>query len=228
MYVEKALVQDSSVKFFPFKSCLSLVFWPQTDQALHTTNHYWNGNIDILPNIQGKVYKSWLKEVKTETNNGRQEENWKREEIGEKKDRTWGITPVIGEECTRGHILNSTAVPWLMFTSVKNIQYYSTHLWWNSRDTNMRFRRKHSRFSQESGLWEVLRPTSTQTDECLTATGWIMRICVRSAAKHRSFWCLCRGLSQSVDTWRCWHAKTVLYITAMLMFACCMATAFTD
>lgn len=44
----------------------------------------------------------------------KQNEGWKKE----KKERTWGIAPVIWEECTRGHILNSTAVAWLMLNSL--------------------------------------------------------------------------------------------------------------
>lgn len=61
------------------------------------------------------------KEVRTETNNETRDKNWNREEIGEMKDRTWGIAPVFGEECTRGHIPHSAAVARLMFHSVKKI-----------------------------------------------------------------------------------------------------------
>lgn len=82
--------------------------------------------------------------------------------------RHGGIAPVIWEECTRGHILNSAAVAWLMFNSVKNIQYYSTHLWRNGSDTNTRFR-KQSGSSRGAEFREVVHSTDTQI-------GWVSNL----------------------------------------------------
>lgn len=95
------------------------------------------------------------------------------------KDRTWGIAAVIGEERTRGHILNSTVVAWLLFNSVKKMQYYSRHLWCKGPDTNMWFRRQQRGPSEEADFWHLHK-----SNEFLATTELIRRMRAWSTAQR--------------------------------------------